>query len=150
METFVEEKIYEFLNDLHIHYEGKEIYFGSTKEYCRDYNIPEYDYYDCDWYSKDLIKLPKTEFGIKDLKIMFVVKNLETNETMQFETLQDVAEWFKFSEDIYEDGVWDKFIELHSKNYEIRRVAYYITGDIKVDKNFPFIKRKYEDDDLPF
>ena len=149
METIDDEKVYEFLNRLNLTYKGKEIYFGSTKEFCRDYNILEYDYYDCDWYSKDLIKLPKNEFNFKDLKIMFLVKNLETNQTMQFETLEDVAEWFNFSEDLYADGVWDKFIEQNSKNYEIRRIVYYISADIKVDKNFP-IKNKEDDDDLPF
>lgn len=146
IETINREKVYEFINDLHLQYEGKEIYFGTTKEFCKDHNMPEFVYYED--FSQDMIKLPKKEFGIKDLKIMFVVKNLETNETMQFETLEDVAEWFNFSEDIYADGVWDKFIELHSKTYEIRRIVHYISADMKVDKNYP-IKNK-EDDDLPF
>lgn len=52
---------------------------------------------------------------------MYEIKNLKTNETMRFETMQDVAEWFNFFEDIYEEGVWDRFIELHP-SYEFKWV----------------------------
>ena len=141
------EKIYEFLNDLHLQYEGREIYFGTAKEFCREHNISEYDYYEYDWFD---IRLPKRgEFIHTNSKIMYVLKNLETNETIHFETLQDVAQWFNFCEDIYADGVWDRFIEHISKNHEIRRIVYYVAADLKVDKNFP-IKNEEDDDDIPF
>lgn len=149
METIDDEKVYDYINRLNLRYKGKSIYFGTTKEFCREHNMPEFVYYED--FSQDMIKLPKrSEFATTTKKIMYVVKNLETNETMQFETLEDVAQWFNFSEDLYADGVWDRFIELYSKTYEIRRIAYYISADIKVDKNFP-IKNKEDDDvDLPF
>ena len=51
------EKIYEFLNELNIEFEGKQIYFGTTKDFCRDYGIDEQEYYE--EYSRDIIKLPK-------------------------------------------------------------------------------------------
>lgn len=57
MKTENYEKIYEFLNELNIEFEGKHIYFGTTKDFCRDYGIDEQEYYE--EYSKDIIKLPK-------------------------------------------------------------------------------------------
>lgn len=53
---------------------------------------------------------------------MYHVKNLENNETMEFDSMQEVAQWFNFWEDIYEDGVWDRFIELNQKTYEIKEI----------------------------
>lgn len=76
---------------------------------------------------------------------MWKVKNLKTNEEMRFETMQDVAEWFNFFEDIYDDGVWDRFIKLHP-SYEFKLFRYDIIG---VDKNFITIDKE-GDDDLPF
>lgn len=54
---------------------------------------------------------------------MYVVKNLKTNETMRFETMEAVAQWFNFFEDVYEEGVWDKFIELQfKKTWQIKKI----------------------------
>lgn len=59
MKTENYEKIYEFLNELGLEFEGKQIYFGTVKEFCRDYGIDEQDYYEeiC----KDVIRLPREE-----------------------------------------------------------------------------------------
>ena len=57
IETIDYEKVYEFINDLHLQYEGKEIYFGTTKEFCKDRNMSKYDYYFD--FSRNIIKLPK-------------------------------------------------------------------------------------------
>lgn len=57
METVDYEKVYEFLNELNIEFEGKHIYFGTTKDFCKDYGIDQQEYYE--EYSKDIIKLPK-------------------------------------------------------------------------------------------
>lgn len=45
IETINREKVYEFINDLHLQYEGKEIYFGCTKEFCREHNMSIDKYY---------------------------------------------------------------------------------------------------------
>ncbi len=57
METVNYEKVYEFLNELGLEYEGKHIYFGTTKDFCQEHHIDELDYYE--YFSQDLIKLPK-------------------------------------------------------------------------------------------
>lgn len=54
---------------------------------------------------------------------MYLIKDSETNEVMQFETREAVAQWFNFFEDIYDDNVWDKFIESQfSRKWKIKWV----------------------------
>jgi len=57
MEIVNYQKVYEFLNELGLEYEGKQIYFGTTKEFCQQHQIDESEYYE--YFSQDIIKLPK-------------------------------------------------------------------------------------------
>lgn len=41
----------------------------------------------------------------------FTQKNSAESHVMEFETREQVAEEFNFFEDVYDDEVWDKFIE---------------------------------------
>ena len=50
---------------------------------------------------------------------MWKVKNLQTNEEMIFETRLDVALWFNYFEDVYDDNVWDEFVKI-LKSYEFK------------------------------
>ena len=57
MERADYERVYEFLNYLKIEFEGKQIYFGTTKEFCQQHQIDESEYYE--YFSQDIIKLPR-------------------------------------------------------------------------------------------
>jgi inorganic triphosphatase YgiF len=63
---------------------------------------------------------PSEEKETLERKIRHLENVIKTNETMQFETMQEVAQWFNYFEDVYEDGVWDRFINDHKKTYEIK------------------------------
>ena len=58
------------------------------------------------------------------MKIMwkFTQKNSAESHVMEIETREQVAEEFNFFEDVYDDEVWDKFIEEYENFYEIEYI----------------------------
>lgn len=52
----------------------------------------------------------------------FTQKNSAESHVMEIETREQVAEEFNFFEDVYDDEVWDKFIEEYENFYEIEYI----------------------------